>query len=57
MRTKNVKGVRQFLGLVSFYRKFIPGFADIAEPMKLLTRKGAKFEWTLEAKSAFKSFA
>jgi len=55
-RPSNTKGVRQFLGLVSFYRRFIPGFADIAEPLNLLTRKNAKFKWSDEAEFAFKSF-
>ena len=37
---KDVKTVKQFLRLVSFYRKFMPNFAKIAEPLHALTRKG-----------------
>ncbi|RWR99495.1 enzymatic polyprotein endonuclease reverse-like protein, partial [Dinothrombium tinctorium] len=33
---KNVKDVRSFVGLASYYRKFIPHFADIAEPLTRL---------------------
>ena len=32
--------VRSFLGVVGFYRKFIPNFAAIAAPLTDLTRKG-----------------
>ncbi|GJU63550.1 putative reverse transcriptase domain-containing protein [Tanacetum coccineum] len=38
--------IRQFLGLVGYYRRFIEGFSKIAKPMtKLTLRKGQKFEW------------
>ena len=36
-RSKSVKGVRQFFGLVSFYRRFIPNFAIKAEQMNVIT--------------------
>ena len=35
--------VRQFLGLASYYRKFIPGFATIAGPLHALTKKMLHF--------------
>ena len=35
----NPKGVREFLGLLGFYRKFINRFADAARPITKLTRK------------------
>ena len=40
----SVKEVRQFIGLVSYYRRFIKGFARVAEPLHSLTRKDAIFE-------------
>ena len=43
---KNQKGVREFLGMVGYYRKFISRFADAARPMTKLTRKDSKFEWS-----------
>ena len=36
---RNVKEIRQFVGLVSYYRRFIPSFAKIAHPLHALTRK------------------
>ncbi len=41
----NLKGVRQFLGL---YRRFIRGFATVAQPLHQLTRKGVHFRWGSE---------
>ena len=40
------KEVKQFLGLVGYYRKFIPRYADIARPLNALTRKNTEFVWT-----------
>ena len=50
---KSVKDVRQFLGLSSFYRKFVPSFAKIAGPLHTLTRKNAPFNWTEQCQKAF----
>ena len=47
------KQVRGFLGLVSYYRKFIKGFAKIAKPLTLLIRQQVKFDWTLEHHTTF----
>jgi len=32
-----------FLGLVGYYRQYIPGFAGVAQPLNRLTAKG--FRW------------
>ena len=47
-RPTNVTEVQSFLGLVSYYRKFLEGSAKIATPLTRLTRKKRKFEWTTE---------
>ena len=52
-RPKDVGAVRQFLGLASYYRRFIPCFARIAHPLHGLTRKGAPFVWSPECENAF----
>ena len=41
-----LKEVKQFLGLVGYYRKFIPRYADIVRPLNALTRKDTAFEWS-----------
>ena len=45
------KEIKQFLGLVGYYRKFIPRFADIA--MTNLTKQDIPFEWTVQCQAAF----
>lgn len=36
---KDVKGVAHFVGMVNFYRKFIPSFPDIASLLNILRKK------------------
>ena len=47
------KEIKQFLGLVGYYRKFIPRFADIARPVTNLTKQDVPFEWTLQCQASF----
>ena len=47
------KEVRSFLGLTSYYRRFVKGFAGIAAPLHALTGKSAKFEWNEACEEAF----
>ena len=49
----SVQQVRQFLGLSSFYRRFIPNFAKIDQPLHSLTRKGVEFVWDGSCQTAF----
>jgi len=39
-----VREVRSFLGLASYYRRFVPTFAEIAAPLHSLTMKKKKFD-------------
>ncbi|KAK3106610.1 hypothetical protein FSP39_023509 [Pinctada imbricata] len=54
-RPRTPKQVRSFLGLCSYYRRFVQGFADIARPLHKLCEKGAKFVWTEECDSSFEN--
>lgn len=45
--------VRQFLGLASYYRRFIPDFARVAHPLHGLTKKNAVYYWTTDCDAAF----
>ena len=47
------KEVRQFLGLIGYYRKFVPKFADIARPLTNLTKQDVKFNWTEKCQKTF----
>ena len=47
--------VKSFLGLASYYRSFVPKFAEIARPMHKASETSTKFEWTPEAQDAFES--
>ena len=48
-----LKSVRQFLGFVGYYRRFIPRFADVATPLVSLTGKDVPFVWDSSCSTAF----
>ena len=48
-----LKRVRQFLGFVGYYRRFIPNFADLAEPLVALTGKDVPFVWRPACEDSF----
>jgi hypothetical protein len=50
---KNVRDLQSFLGLGSYYRKFVPLFATICKPLYDLTKFNANFVWTTEHTKAF----
>ncbi len=41
----NVQELKQFLGLASYYQKFIRGFTTVAHPLISLLKKGVEFVW------------
>ena len=47
------KEVKQFLGLIGYYRKFVPRFSDISRPLTKLTRHDTPFEWTEQCGKSF----
>ena len=52
---RNVKELGSFLGLASYFRKYVPHFAETAAPLFRLTQKDVLFTWSAEAQSAFNS--
>ena len=54
-RPSNTHEVRSFIGLCSYYHRFVPGFAQLAKPLHPLTEKNANFKWTEECDKAFQT--
>ena len=52
-RPANIHEVRAFVGLCSYYRRFVRGFSEICAPLHALTGKHARFSWTEECEAAF----
>lgn len=50
---KNPKQIKMFLGILSYYRKFIPNLANSAEPINKLLRKGQRFLWSQNCQRSF----
>ena len=51
----DVAGLRRFLGMTSYYRRFIEGFAKIAYPLHQLLRKGKIYKWSADCQNAFET--
>ena len=51
------KQVRSFMGLINYYRKFVPNFAAIAAPLTDLTKKGnpTRVHWDQAQENAFET--
>ncbi|MCO5557181.1 hypothetical protein L7F22_010741 [Adiantum nelumboides] len=52
---KNVHEVRSFLGLCSYYRRYVRKFAEIASPLHMLTQKGVSFSWGVTEVTVFQT--
>ena len=51
---KDVTNIRSFMGITSYYRRFIEGFSRIANPITSLQKKGKKFDWNQKCEDSFK---
>jgi hypothetical protein len=52
---KNLRQLRGFLGLASYYRKFIKNFSKIAKPLNQLLKKEERYEWKDAQQEAFET--
>ncbi|GBG73732.1 hypothetical protein CBR_g17072 [Chara braunii] len=51
----NIRELRSFLGLTSYYRKFVPRFSIIARPLSRLTSKNVLYSWDTACTDAFRA--
>ena len=49
----NLTELRTFLGLASYYCRFIGHFAEIAAPLHRLQEKGVQFQWSEQCDATF----
>ena len=49
----NVKALQRFLGMINYYRKFIPNFAKVAQPLYQLLVTTCTWHWNKEQQTAF----
>ena len=49
----NVDELHRFLGLVSFYRRFISGSVDLMSPLNKLLQKDIKWNWSYDCTDSF----
>ena len=47
-----LKEVQSFLGLTSYYKRYIKGYCDVARPLQILTEKNRAFNWTDQCEEA-----
>ncbi|KAG5899439.1 hypothetical protein JTB14_033630 [Gonioctena quinquepunctata] len=51
---KDIHQLRSFLGLCTYYRRYVLGFANIAKPLTRLTEGQTKFQWSEECQDSFR---
>ena len=47
--------MREFLGFTRYYRRFVPDYSTVAQPLVRLLGKDCKFKWTDACQDAFKA--
>ncbi len=53
---QDIKQLQRFLGIINFYRRFLPECTQILKPLNDLLKGGAKtLEWTVSAQEAFQN--
>ena len=54
-RTTTVTEVRSFVGLASYYRRFVKGFSSVASQLTNLTKQNVPFVWSDECEESFQN--
>jgi hypothetical protein len=52
---KYVQGIKSFIGMADYYRRFIEGFSKIARPMTTLLAKKVEYKWTPACQKSFET--
>lgn len=52
---KNASQLKSFLGMVQYYKRFIPDLSKIAKPLYQLTKANIRFKWNLDSDLAFQT--
>ena len=53
-RSQDIKGVRSYLGMINYLKRFIPNFSTLSYPILKLTHQDIKFEWSDDSEKTFK---
>lgn len=53
-RPRNQRDLRGFLGILNYWRRFIPSYSTISSPLRELLLKDVPFKWTDRQEQAFK---
>jgi Reverse transcriptase (RNA-dependent DNA polymerase)/RNase H-like domain found in reverse transcriptase len=51
----NVTELQSVLGLMNYYRRFVPNYSVLQQPLNELLKKGAAWNWTAEHQQAYDS--
>jgi hypothetical protein len=51
----DARGIKSFIGMAEYYRRFIEGFSKIAKPMTVLLGNKVEFKWTQKCQGAFEA--
>jgi hypothetical protein len=51
----DARGIKSFIRIARYYRRFIEGFSKIAKPMTALLANKVEFKWTQKCQEAFEA--
>ena len=52
-KPEDVEHIQKIKGFVNYLAKFLPGLADVMEPLRRLTRRDTEWQWTKEQEKSF----